>query len=99
MTQEKFVAIIKQVVFDPAVSEEALRPAGRKPHEVLVRMWDWYTGLSQRGIRVHGIELSPAMAARLQEEPQADGIGATIGTSPLPRRAGHSGSPTSSATR
>jgi hypothetical protein len=45
MTQEEFVAIIKRVVFDPAVGEEALRPAGRKPHEVLVRMWHWYTGL------------------------------------------------------
>jgi hypothetical protein len=45
MTQEEFVAIIKQVVFDPAVGEEALRPVGRKPHGVLVRMWDWYTGL------------------------------------------------------
>jgi hypothetical protein len=28
MTQEEFVAIIKQVVFDPAVGEEALRPVG-----------------------------------------------------------------------
>src|ERR1700678_3532158 len=45
MTQEEFVAVIKQVVFDPAVGEEALRPVGRKPHEVLVRMWDWYTSL------------------------------------------------------
>ena len=35
--------------------------------------------LSRRGIRVHGIELSPAMAARLQAEPEADGIGVTIG--------------------
>jgi hypothetical protein len=45
MTQEEFVAAIKQVVCDPAVSETALRPAGRKPHEALVRMWDWYSGL------------------------------------------------------
>jgi SAM-dependent methyltransferase len=35
--------------------------------------------LSQRGIRVHGIELSPAMAARLRAKPAADGIGMTIG--------------------
>jgi SAM-dependent methyltransferase len=35
--------------------------------------------LSRRGVRVHGIELSPAMAARLQAEPEADGIGLTIG--------------------
>ncbi len=45
MTQEQFVAVIKQVVFDPAVSEMVLQPAGREPHQVLVRMWDWYTGL------------------------------------------------------
>ena len=45
MTQEEFVARIKHVVFDPAVSEKALRPVGREPHEVLVRMWDWYSGL------------------------------------------------------
>lgn len=45
MTQEEFVAAIKHVAFDPAVSEKALQPAGQKPHQVLVRMWDWYTGL------------------------------------------------------
>jgi hypothetical protein len=38
--------------------------------------------LSQRGVRVHGIELSPAMAAHLRAKPGADGIGVTIGTSP-----------------
>lgn len=35
--------------------------------------------LSQRGVRVHGIELSEAMAARLRAKPGADGIGVTIG--------------------
>jgi len=35
--------------------------------------------LSRRGVRVHGIELSPAMAARLQALPGADQIGITIG--------------------
>jgi SAM-dependent methyltransferase len=35
--------------------------------------------LSQRGIRVHGIELSPAMAARLRAKPGADKVGVTIG--------------------
>jgi SAM-dependent methyltransferase len=35
--------------------------------------------LARRGIRVHGIELSPAMTARLRAEPGADGIGVTIG--------------------
>jgi SAM-dependent methyltransferase len=35
--------------------------------------------LSERGIAVHGIELSPAMAARLAAKPGADRIGMTIG--------------------
>jgi len=35
--------------------------------------------LSQRGLRVHGIELSPAMAARLEAKPGASDIGVTIG--------------------
>jgi SAM-dependent methyltransferase len=35
--------------------------------------------LSKRGVRVHGIELSPSMVARLRAKPGADDIGVTIG--------------------
>src|SRR5215210_6607483 len=35
--------------------------------------------LSQRGIPVHGIELSKAMAAKLREKPGSEEIGVTIG--------------------
>jgi SAM-dependent methyltransferase len=35
--------------------------------------------LSRRGVRVHGIDLSPAMVTRLQAKPGADRIGVTIG--------------------
>jgi SAM-dependent methyltransferase len=35
--------------------------------------------LSQRGVRVHGIDLSPAMVTRLRAKPGADDIGVTIG--------------------
>jgi SAM-dependent methyltransferase len=35
--------------------------------------------LSQRGVRVHGIDLSPAMIAQLRAKPGADDIGVTIG--------------------
>jgi len=35
--------------------------------------------LSQRGVRVHGIDLSEAMVARLQAKPGAEEIGVTIG--------------------
>jgi SAM-dependent methyltransferase len=35
--------------------------------------------LSRRGVRVHGIDLSPAMVARLAAKPGADAIAVTIG--------------------
>src|ERR1700686_3775067 len=35
--------------------------------------------LSQQGVRVHGIELSPAMVADLQTKPGSNDIGVTIG--------------------
>src|ERR687891_1825724 len=35
--------------------------------------------LAQRGVRVHGIELSEAMVARLRAKPGAEDIGVTIG--------------------
>ena len=35
--------------------------------------------LRRRGLRVHGIELSPAMVAELRKKPGADDIGVTIG--------------------
>lgn len=35
--------------------------------------------LSRRGVRVHGIELSPAMVDRLRAQPGAEAIGITIG--------------------
>lgn len=35
--------------------------------------------LSRRGVRVHGIDLSPEMVARLEAKPGADDVGVTIG--------------------
>ena len=35
--------------------------------------------LARRGVPVHGIELSRAMAARLQAKPGAEAVGVTIG--------------------
>lgn len=35
--------------------------------------------LSRRGVRVHGIDLSPAMVSRLRAKPGADAVGMTIG--------------------
>ena len=44
--------------------------------------------LGQRGVPVHGIDLSPAMVARLREKPGADAIGVTIGDFATTRVAG-----------
>jgi SAM-dependent methyltransferase len=44
--------------------------------------------LSQRGVRVHGIDISPAMVAQLQAKPGSEAIGVTIGdfaTTKVPR--------------
>ena len=35
--------------------------------------------LSRQGVRVHGVDLSPAMLARLRAEPDADAVGTTCG--------------------
>jgi SAM-dependent methyltransferase len=35
--------------------------------------------LAHRGVRVHGIDLSPAMVARLREKPGGEAVGVTIG--------------------
>jgi SAM-dependent methyltransferase len=35
--------------------------------------------LSRRGVRVHGIDLSPQMVAQLRAKPGAEGIGVTVG--------------------
>jgi hypothetical protein len=48
VTPEEFVAIIKQVVFDSSVRTSLLQPVGRKPHQVLVTIWDWYNQLAYR---------------------------------------------------
>jgi SAM-dependent methyltransferase len=44
--------------------------------------------LSRRGVRVHGIELSPPMVAELQVKPGADDVGVTIGDFATTRVAG-----------
>lgn len=44
--------------------------------------------LRRRGVRVHGIDLSPAMVSRLRAKPGADAIGVTIGDFATTRVAG-----------
>lgn len=73
-----------QDMFEPAVVEPAVRfladLAGTgRALELGIGTGRIALPLSRRGVPVHGIELSPAMAARLRAKPGADQIGVTIG--------------------
>jgi hypothetical protein len=71
-------------MFDPAVLEPAVSfladLAGPGPAlEFGIGTGRVAIPLSQRGISVHGIDLSPDMLARLEAKPGADGIEVTVG--------------------
>lgn len=71
-------------LFDPAVIDPAVDiltelAAGGPVLEFGIGTGRIAVPLHRRGIRVHGIELSPAMAARLRERPDAAGIEVTLG--------------------
>jgi predicted RNA methylase len=55
--------------------------------------------LAQRGVEVHGIDLSSAMVARLRAKPGGDRIPVAIGDFATARAGARSRSPTSSSTR
>jgi SAM-dependent methyltransferase len=71
-------------MFDPAVVEPAVDFIAELAGEGSALELGIGTGrigvpLAQRGIRVHGIDLSEAMVARLREKPGGEDIGVTIG--------------------
>jgi SAM-dependent methyltransferase len=66
-------------VVDPAVSFLADLAGTGAALELGIGTGRLALPLSQRGVRVRGIELSPAMVAQLQAKPGADDIGVTIG--------------------
>ena len=66
-------------VVDPAVSFLADLAGTGAALELGIGTGRLALPLSRRGVRVHGIELSPAMVAQLQAQPGADDIGVTIG--------------------
>ena len=68
-----------QAVVEPAVSFIAELAGGGAALELGVGTGRLALPLSARGVRVHGIELSPQMVGRLQAKPGADSIGVTIG--------------------
>ena len=77
--EAKWPELFDPAVVDPAVSFLADLARSGTALELGIGTGRLALPLSRRGIRVHGIELSPAMAARLRAEPEADGIGVTIG--------------------
>jgi SAM-dependent methyltransferase len=64
---------------DPAVSLLAELAGGGRALELAIGTGRIGLPLSLRGVPVHGIELSRAMAARLRDKPGGEAIGLTIG--------------------
>ena len=75
----KWPELFEPAVVDPAVSFLADLAGSGSALELGIGTGRIALPLSRRGVRVHGIELSPAMVARLQGQPGAEGIGVTIG--------------------
>jgi predicted TPR repeat methyltransferase len=75
----KWPELFDPAIVDPAVSFLADLARSGTALELGIGTGRIALPLRQRGVRVHGIELSPAMVARLQAKPGADGIGVTIG--------------------
>jgi SAM-dependent methyltransferase len=75
----KWANLAEPAVVDPAVNFLAELTGTGAALELGVGTGRLALPLSRRGVRVHGIELSPAMVAQLQAKPGADTIGVTIG--------------------
>jgi SAM-dependent methyltransferase len=71
--------LFEPAVVDPAVSFLAELAGSGAALELGIGTGRLALPLSQRGVRVHGIELSPAMVAQMQTKPGAEAIGVTIG--------------------
>jgi Methyltransferase domain len=67
------------VVVDPAVDFLAALADGGAALELGVGTGRLALPLSRRGVRVHGVDLSPEMVSRLRAKPGAEKIGLTIG--------------------
>ena len=71
--------MFEPAVLEPAVSFIADLAGDRSALELGIGTGRIAVPLSQRGVRVHGIDLSEAMVARLREKPGSEDIGLTIG--------------------
>ena len=75
----KWPELFDASVIDPAVSFLADLAGTGAALELGIGTGRLALPLSERGVRVHGIELSPAMVAELHAQPGASNIGVTIG--------------------
>jgi len=71
--------LFEPAVVDPVVSFLADLAGTRAALELGIGTGRLALPLSRRGVRVHGIDLSPAMVAQLQRKPGAADVGVTIG--------------------
>jgi 16S rRNA A1518/A1519 N6-dimethyltransferase RsmA/KsgA/DIM1 with predicted DNA glycosylase/AP lyase activity len=91
-------------MFDPAVVDPVVDflvelAGSRRTLELGIGTGRIALPLAQRGVSVHGIELSKAMVARLRAKPGGDDIGVTIGDFATTTVDGRSPSHTWSSTR
>jgi len=76
---ESAAELFEPAVVDPAVDVLAELAGSGRALELGLGTGRIALPLAQRGVPVHGIELSKAMAAKLREKPGGDEIGVTIG--------------------
>src|ERR1700681_4729915 len=77
--EAKWPELFTPAVIDPVVSFLADLAGSGAALELGIGTGRIALPLSRRGVRVHGIELSPAMVAQLQAKPGSENIGVTIG--------------------
>jgi len=76
---ERYADLAEPAVVDPMVDFLVERAGGGTALELGIGTGRIALPLARRGVRVHGIELSEAMVARLRAKPGAEEIGVTIG--------------------
>jgi SAM-dependent methyltransferase len=75
----KWPELFEPAVVDPPVRFLAGLAGGGAALELGIGTGRLAIPLSRRGVRVHGIDLSPDMIAELRAKPGSDGIGVTVG--------------------
>src|ERR671922_2869762 len=76
---ERYAHLAEPAVVDPIVDFLVERARDGAALELGIGTGRIALPLARRGLRVHGIELSEAMVARLRGKPGAEEIGVTIG--------------------